>query len=203
MFDSDKLSAQVDSYHEDKKFALFLSSLQDFLDADAASFDQRVPPKRALRVKKVYKLLKEKDPKGYKLLKPFRTVMGEIDDYNFVHSIEYYAKLMAAEPKGSPAWPELCTEFCINFVEAIFYQIEPLINRFQSSEEIEQNPPLPKECVWLGRFNLAYIVLSHYTDRELWSQPEQGDDLKSLFDTTFALGMLLIAASALRFDPSS
>ena len=40
----------------------------------AAKFDQLVPPKRALKVKRLFKKNKEDDPDAFTVLKPMRTI---------------------------------------------------------------------------------------------------------------------------------
>ena len=166
----EELDAAIARLHEPEAFAQFCALNQDFLNSDAAQFEQRVPPERVQVINKLYGVIKLYAPDYFDLLLPFCTAIGELSDELFepiLHSGLRHA--MRVELKCDQ--PELSiNDLCLQIVLALFTQVQHYIAQFNDDyDALRKHQPSAEESRWLARYYLAYMILSHHTDPAMWT----------------------------------
>ncbi len=185
----EELAAAIASLHQPESFVEFCKLNQEFLTNDAADFAELNDEKRKKEVSIIYGILKQHAPEYYDMLLPFCNTLGRLDADLFqpvLHSVLHYARLCETQ---SDNLEQARNTIFQQIVLALFEKVRrDFVAKFNDDfQAIEQYQPSAEESVWLARYCLAYIIISHFTDPAIWDRPiaEGSKSYRHFFDGMF------------------
>ena len=164
----------------------------------ADKFDQLVPPKRALKVKRLFKKIKEVDPEAFTVLKPMRTIFGCLEEEQFNLLLQGYRDFLSDYSAHKHTLEEGRSHLYINIIRVLDVEVghympppEPGNKRINSrfiDRIIADQAKLTPLRLWLKSYLYAYIILRHLNDSPLWDQPvDRTIKLKDLFNVKWGM----------------
>lgn len=164
----------------------------------ADKFDQLVPPKRALKVKRLFKKIKEVDPEAFTVLKPMRTIFGCLEEEQFNLLLQGYRDFLSDYSAHKHTLEEGRSHLYIDIIRVLDVEVghhmpppEPGNKRINSrfiDRIIADQAKLTPLRLWLKSYLYAYIILRHLNDSRLWDQPvDRTIKLKDLFNVKWGM----------------
>ncbi len=164
----------------------------------ADKFDQLVPPKRALKVKRLFKKIKEVDPEAFTVLKPLRTIFGCLEEEQFNLLLQGYRDFLSDYSAHKHTLEEGRSHLYIDIIRVLDVEVghhmpppEPGNKRINSrfiDRIIADQAKLTPLRLWLKSYLYAYIILRHLNDSRLWDQPvDRTIKLKDLFNVKWGM----------------
>ena len=164
----------------------------------ADKFDQLVPPKRALKVKRLFKKIKEVDPEAFTVLKPMRTIFGCLEEEQFNLLLQGYRDFLSDYSAHKHTLEEGRSHLYIDIIRVLDVEVghhmpppEPGNKRINSrfiDRIIADQAKLTPLRLWLKSYLYAYIILRHINDSRLWDQPvDRTIKLKDLFNVKWGM----------------
>lgn len=164
----------------------------------ADKFDQLVPPKRALKIKRLFKKIKEVDPEAFTVLKPMRTIFGCLEEEQFNLLLQGYRDFLSDYSAHKHTLEEGRSHLYIDIIRVLDVEVghhmpppEPGNKRINSrfiDRIIADQAKLTPLRLWLKSYLYAYIILRHLNDSRLWDQPvDRTIKLKDLFNVKWGM----------------
>lgn len=164
----------------------------------ADKFDQLVPPKRALKVKRLFKKIKEVDLEAFTVLKPMRTIFGCLEEEQFNLLLQGYRDFLSDYSAHKHTLEEGRSHLYIDIIRVLDVEVghhmpppEPGNKRINSrfiDRIIADQAKLTPLRLWLKSYLYAYIILRHLNDSRLWDQPvDRTIKLKDLFNVKWGM----------------
>lgn len=164
----------------------------------ADKFDQLVPPKRALKVKRLFKKIKEVDPEAFTVLKPMRTIFGCLEEEQFNLLLQGYRDFLSDYSAHKHTLEEGRSHLYIDIIRVLDVEVghhmppPELGNKRINSRFIDRiiadQAKLTPLRLWLKSYLYAYIILRHLNDSRLWDQPvDRTIKLKDLFNVKWGM----------------
>ena len=162
----------------DEAFARFVAATQEQVEADAAKFDTEVPAARRATINKLLALILATSPEAYRLVTPFATALGSINDTVFQGVIEAYTAEYERQVAQAQDPTEITCQDDIlcNLIQALGMHMQQLMGDLSEN----MRPCTPEELLWYARFRNCYIRWLHTVDAQSWY--EVGDPQYSLRD---------------------
>ena len=162
----------------DAAFERFVAATQEQVEADAAKFDSEVPTARCATINKLLALILATSPEAYRLVTPFATALGSLNDNVFQGVIEVYtAELEQRLTQAQDASEVTCKDDILcNLIQALGMHMQQLMGELSGSMRLYT----PDEQRWHERFRNCYLRWLHAVDAQSWY--EVGDPQYSLRD---------------------
>ena len=188
----------VNSMLSEPRFSEIYRDGSTFFAKFATKFDDLVPPKRALKVKRLFKKIKEIDPEAFTVLKPLRTILGCLAEEQFNLLLQGYRDFLSDYSAHKHTLEEGHSHLYIDIIRVLDVEVghhmpppEPGNKRINSrfiDRIIADQAKLTPLRLWLKSYLYAYIILRHLNDSRLWDQPvDRTIKLKDLFNVKWGM----------------
>ena len=188
----------VNSMLSEPRFSEIYRDGSTFFAKFATKFDDLVPPKRALKVKRLFKKIKEIDPEAFTVLKPLRTILGCLAEEQFNLLLQGYRDFLSDYSAHKHTLEEGRSHLYIDIIRVLDVEVghhmpppEPGNKRINSrfiDRIIADQAKLTPLRLWLKSYLYAYIILRHLNDSRLWDQPvDRTIKLKDLFNVKWGM----------------
>ena len=188
----------VNSMLSEPRFSEIYRDGSTFFAKFATKFDDLVPPKRALKVKRLFKKIKEIDPEAFTELKALRTILGCLVEEQFNLILQNYRDFLSDLSAHKHTIEEGRAHLYINIIRVLDVEVghhlpppEPGVKRINAQfidRIIADQSKLTPLRLWLKTYLYGYIILRHLNDSPLWDQPvDRTIKLKDLFNVKWGM----------------
>lgn len=188
----------VNSMLSEPRFSEIYHDGSTFFAKFATKFDDLVPPKRALKVKRLFKKIKEIDPQAFTELKALRTILGCLAEDQFNLILQNYRDFLSDLSAHKHTIEEGRAHLYINIIRVLDVEVghhlpppEPGVKRINAQfidRIIADQSKLTPLRLWLKTYLYGYIILRHLNDSRLWDQPvDRTIKLKDLFNVKWGM----------------
>ena len=188
----------VNSMLSEPRFSEIYRDGSTFFAKFATKFDDLVPPKRALKVKRLFKKIKEIDPQAFTELKALRTILGCLAEDQFNLILQNYRDFLSDLSAHKHTIEEGRAHLYINIIRVLDVEVghhlpppEPGVKRINAQfidRIIADQSKLTPLRLWLKTYLYGYIILRHLNDSRLWDQPvDRTIKLKDLFNVKWGM----------------